>query len=51
MPKGREVEDEDSFVFNDEFNAPLYRIKVKNSLLVMICLLKDESYLNCIINR
>ncbi|PKU72713.1 cullin-4 [Dendrobium catenatum] len=28
IPKGREVEDEDSFVFNDEFNAPLYRIKV-----------------------
>lgn len=28
IPKGREVEDEDSFVFNDEFVAPLYRIKV-----------------------
>ncbi|XP_074568114.1 cullin-4-like [Curcuma longa] len=27
-PKGREIEDEDSFVFNEEFNAPLYRIKV-----------------------
>ncbi|XP_077253878.1 cullin-4-like isoform X1 [Tasmannia lanceolata] len=28
FPKGREVGDEDSFVFNEEFSAPLYRIKV-----------------------
>ncbi|KAK7284002.1 hypothetical protein RIF29_13753 [Crotalaria pallida] len=28
MPKGRDVEDGDSFVFNDGFTAPLYRIKV-----------------------
>ncbi|KAL0005220.1 hypothetical protein SO802_012781 [Lithocarpus litseifolius] len=28
MPKGRDVEDDDSFVFNDVFTAPLYRIKV-----------------------
>ncbi|KAJ6834821.1 cullin-4 [Iris pallida] len=28
FPKGREVEDEDSFVFNEEFSGPLYRIKV-----------------------
>ncbi|KAL8129526.1 hypothetical protein V2J09_018681 [Rumex salicifolius] len=28
LPKGREVEDDDSFVFNDGFTAPLYRIKV-----------------------
>ena len=28
MPKGRDVEDDDSFVFNDGFTAPLYRIKV-----------------------
>ncbi|GAU44788.1 hypothetical protein TSUD_382860 [Trifolium subterraneum] len=28
MPKGRDVEDDDSFVFNDTFTAPLYRIKV-----------------------
>ncbi|XP_075481912.1 LOW QUALITY PROTEIN: cullin-4-like [Primulina tabacum] len=28
IPKGRDVEDDDSFVFNDEFTAPLYRIKV-----------------------
>ncbi|KAJ8470163.1 hypothetical protein OPV22_024506 [Ensete ventricosum] len=28
IPKGREIEDEDSFVFNEEFTAPLYRIKV-----------------------
>ncbi|KAF5944755.1 hypothetical protein HYC85_018832 [Camellia sinensis] len=27
-PKGKEVEDDDSFVFNDGFTAPLYRIKV-----------------------
>nr|DAD37573.1 TPA_asm: hypothetical protein HUJ06_008214 [Nelumbo nucifera] len=27
-PKGREVEDDDLFVFNEEFSAPLYRIKV-----------------------
>ncbi|KAH9606913.1 hypothetical protein KSS87_009308 [Heliosperma pusillum] len=27
-PKGREVEDGDSFVFNEGFSAPLYRIKV-----------------------
>lgn len=28
QPKGRDVEDEDQFVFNDDFNAPLFRIKV-----------------------
>jgi cullin-4 len=28
MPKGRDVDDDDSFVFNDTFTAPLYRIKV-----------------------
>ncbi|MED6159386.1 Cullin-4 [Stylosanthes scabra] len=28
IPKGRDVEDDDSFVFNDTFTAPLYRIKV-----------------------
>ncbi|KOM53577.1 hypothetical protein LR48_Vigan09g223600 [Vigna angularis] len=28
LPKGRDVEDDDSFVFNDVFTAPLYRIKV-----------------------
>eukprot|EP00249_Psilotum_nudum_P024027 c29065_g1_i1 orf=1219-3690(-) len=28
IPKGREVEDDDSFVFNDDFTAPLFRIKV-----------------------
>ncbi|XP_064971830.1 cullin-4-like [Musa acuminata AAA Group] len=28
IPKGREIEDEDCFVFNEEFTAPLYRIKV-----------------------
>ncbi|CAM6082064.1 unnamed protein product [Calypogeia fissa] len=28
QPKGREVEDEDSFIFNEEFVAPLFRIKV-----------------------
>ncbi|KAJ9691028.1 hypothetical protein PVL29_013275 [Vitis rotundifolia] len=28
LPKGREVEDDDSFVFNEGFTAPLYRIKV-----------------------
>ncbi|CAN6286594.1 unnamed protein product [Urochloa humidicola] len=28
IPKGRDVEDKDEFVFNDEFSAPLYRIKV-----------------------
>ncbi|KAJ9563547.1 hypothetical protein OSB04_008707 [Centaurea solstitialis] len=27
-PKGREVDDNDSFMFNDGFTAPLYRIKV-----------------------
>jgi hypothetical protein len=27
-PKGRDVEDEDSFTFNDDFVAPLFRIKV-----------------------
>ncbi|CAA7394007.1 unnamed protein product [Spirodela intermedia] len=27
-PKGREVEDDDEFVFNEEFSAPLYRIKI-----------------------
>ncbi|KAL3702128.1 hypothetical protein R1sor_020150 [Riccia sorocarpa] len=28
QPKGREVEDEDTFIFNEEFLAPLFRIKV-----------------------
>ncbi|KAJ9565787.1 hypothetical protein OSB04_001753 [Centaurea solstitialis] len=28
IPKGREVDDNDSFMFNDAFTAPLYRIKV-----------------------
>ncbi|KAI8568421.1 hypothetical protein RHMOL_Rhmol02G0197900 [Rhododendron molle] len=28
VPKGREVEDDDSFEFNEGFTAPLYRIKV-----------------------
>lgn len=28
LPKGRDVEDDDLFVFNDTFTAPLYRIKV-----------------------
>ncbi|THG21557.1 hypothetical protein TEA_018146 [Camellia sinensis var. sinensis] len=28
-PKGKEVDDDDSFVFNEEFAAPLYRLKLK----------------------
>lgn len=32
LPKGRDVEDDDSFVFNDGFTAPLYRIKVHLSV-------------------
>jgi hypothetical protein len=28
IPKGRDVEDKDEFVFNEDFSAPLYRIKV-----------------------
>ncbi|GKU92580.1 hypothetical protein SLEP1_g6287 [Rubroshorea leprosula] len=28
LPKGRDVEDDDSFIFNELFSAPLYRIKV-----------------------
>ncbi|XP_049371557.1 cullin-4-like [Solanum verrucosum] len=28
IPKGRDVEDGDTFVFNDQFTTPLYRIKV-----------------------
>ncbi|KAF2305431.1 hypothetical protein GH714_005236 [Hevea brasiliensis] len=28
LPKGRDVEDDDLFVFNEGFTAPLYRIKV-----------------------
>ncbi|CAN4082016.1 unnamed protein product [Withania somnifera] len=28
IPKGRDVEDDDTFVFNDQFTAPLYRLKV-----------------------
>nr|XP_004233125.1 cullin-4 [Solanum lycopersicum] len=28
IPKGRDVEDNDTFVFNDQFTTPLYRIKV-----------------------
>ncbi|CAK7350199.1 unnamed protein product [Dovyalis caffra] len=28
LPKGRDVEDDDSFVFNEGFTAPLYRLKV-----------------------
>jgi ASC-1-like (ASCH) protein len=29
-PKGRDVEDGDTFVFNDTFTTPLYRIKVNS---------------------
>ncbi|KAL7102674.1 hypothetical protein ACP275_08G132900 [Erythranthe tilingii] len=32
MPKGRDVEDDDTFVFNDQFAAPLYRIKQVNAI-------------------
>ncbi|KAG6423595.1 hypothetical protein SASPL_113996 [Salvia splendens] len=28
IPKGKDIDDDDSFVFNDQFTAPLYRIKV-----------------------
>lgn len=28
LPKGRDVEDDDSFLFNESFTGPLYRIKV-----------------------
>ncbi|KAI4365208.1 hypothetical protein MLD38_021214 [Melastoma candidum] len=28
IPKGRDVEDKDSFEFNEDFTAPLYRLKV-----------------------
>lgn len=28
VPKGRDVEDDDSFEFDETFTAPLYRIKV-----------------------
>ncbi|KAF9672540.1 hypothetical protein SADUNF_Sadunf11G0052800 [Salix dunnii] len=28
LPKGKDVEDDDSFLFNEGFTAPLYRIKV-----------------------
>eukprot|EP00252_Welwitschia_mirabilis_P026343 TRINITY_DN8630_c0_g1_i1.p1 TRINITY_DN8630_c0_g1~~TRINITY_DN8630_c0_g1_i1.p1 ORF type:complete len:804 (+),score=179.82 TRINITY_DN8630_c0_g1_i1:191-2602(+) len=28
QPKGRDVEDHDVFLFNEEFNAPLFRLKV-----------------------
>ncbi|GMI85266.1 hypothetical protein HRI_002195900 [Hibiscus trionum] len=28
LPKGRDVEDDDSFIFNEGFTAPLYRLKV-----------------------
>jgi len=33
LPKGRDVEEDDSFVFNEGFTAPLYRIKVSVSYL------------------
>jgi len=33
LPKGRDVEDDDSFVFNEGFAAPLYRIKVPYLIL------------------
>ena len=33
-PKGRDVDDDDEFVFNDEFSAPLYRIKVDTPTLI-----------------
>ncbi|KAK1308674.1 Cullin-4 [Acorus calamus] len=29
FPKGRDVDDNDTFVFNEEFTAPLYRIKAR----------------------
>lgn len=34
LPKGREVDDDDSFLFNEEFTAPLYRIKVYSVVYV-----------------
>ncbi|KAK1305136.1 Cullin-4 [Acorus calamus] len=33
IPKGRDVEDNDIFVFNEEFTAPLYRIKVDAAIV------------------
>lgn len=37
LPKGRDVEDDDSFVFNEGFTAPLYRIKVWASVMQQYC--------------
>jgi len=49
IPKGRDVEDKDEFVFNEEFSAPLYRIKVifVFILAVVWCDLCRSLSLNC----
>jgi hypothetical protein len=36
QPKGRDVEDEDIFTFNDDFIAPLFRIKVHSSFKILV---------------
>jgi hypothetical protein len=36
QPKGRDVEDEDIFTFNDDFIAPLFRIKVHSSFRILV---------------
>lgn len=47
LPKGRDVEDDDSFVFNEGFTAPLYRIKVWASVMQQYC--DTLSTLDCLI--
>lgn len=42
-PKGRDVEDGDEFEFNDDFAAPLYRIKVVRFFLGLFTLSFLES--------
>ncbi|CAL0324862.1 unnamed protein product [Lupinus luteus] len=33
MPKSRDAEDDDSFIFTDGFTAPLYRIKIDAAIV------------------
>jgi hypothetical protein len=48
IPKGRDVEDKDEFVFNEEFSAPLYRIKVIFAFLkVAVVWCGQVDSLNC----
>ncbi|KAF2305428.1 hypothetical protein GH714_005201 [Hevea brasiliensis] len=43
LPKGRDVEDDDSFVFNEGFTAPLYRIKLHMFVMLVNAIQTKET--------